>query len=88
MDPTVSEEARELVLLYRNNDIGYARLEVGKAAVELEAPWRSPRAPRVSVNWPGCGSKSHAEAAAVAADLARASEIALATERLLSSEAL
>lgn len=85
MDPTVSEEARELVLLFRGNDVGYARIEVGKITVQLEAD-RS--APRVSVNWPGCGDRTHVEAAALAADLARASEIALATERLLAAKAL
>jgi hypothetical protein len=85
MDPAVTDDARELVLLSRANDVGYARIEVGTITVQLNEHRSTPR---VTVNWPGCGGKTHTEAAAVASDLARASEIALATEQLIAAKGL
>jgi hypothetical protein len=79
------DAARDLVLRYRADDVGSARLEIGKVTVHMD---EQRGAPVVTVSWPGCGERAVAFTTAFAADVTRAAEIATAAEHLLSSGSL
>lgn len=84
------ELATTLIADYRRN--GYALARLGSAAVRIDTCLKGSgesrrEQPNVTVDWPGIGAKTPAEAAAFAAALTYASQVAAATERLLAAPA-
>lgn len=83
MPPAVTSaanEGRDLVLRYRTD--GYSRTELGNITIGIDEHCG---APKVSINWPGCGDKDVVSSAAFVADLTRACAIALGAEQALAA---
>jgi hypothetical protein len=85
IDTTLAPEsiAADLIATFRTGQ--YAIAKIGDVEVRISETWSNPPAPEVKVNWPGIGEQRGKKALSFAADLTRASLIALLVEDIIAA---